>query len=141
MEVRKKAHEREKIRKQETKDAVRLIQELETAGTGEEAKDILQRYKDEGRLTDSMRKKARLYLKEQAMGIGPAEREFINLNDRDQAEIILDRLLDVDTGEEAQKLLEGYTDKGILTDNVRSEMRELIKERAKTGEASAGLRL
>ena len=126
-EAEKLRRDREKVYKQETEDAVELMKLLETAPT-QEILDKLIALKQAGRLSDGMKGKLRTYIKEQATGTTGLERSITGLKDEDQARFILDKIYSDLSTEELTSLLADYKRRGILTDNVKAEMKRLLKE-------------
>ena len=126
--VKKLQVEREKIRGEETEAAVEFVKKLPKFKTGEEAGEFIKGMKEEGNLTEGTRTKIKQYFKEQATGVGGMERSIIGLKDEDQARFVLDELKKIKTGEEAKELISRFKRQGILTDNVKEEMKKLVKE-------------
>ena len=127
-EVRKLQREREALRIKETQDAVDLFKLFNSSASTEEITNHLVKLKQEGRLTDAMKDKVRSYYEDQATGKGGLETSISNLKDEDQATFILDQIFSNRSTEELTSLLSQYKRQGILTENVKSEIKRLLKE-------------
>ena len=133
-EVRKLRGEEEKRRREETDIAVDLLKLIQSKASTDEVIAEFVRLKQEGKLTDSVREKVATYLKEQATGVGPLERSIAGLTDAQQAKFIWEKINSDISTDELVALLAEYKRKGLLTENVRSELRKLIGEEAGAGQ-------
>jgi len=130
-EVQKLTDERNQQRKKDTDSATEFIKSLKKDMNSEERMDFVKKMEDDGKLTEEARVKIRKYLKEQAQGTTSLDKRITGLNDKDQAQFVLDELKKATNGSEATKILIEFKSRGILTDNVRNEMRELLKNQVK----------
>ena len=134
-EAAKLRAERKDIIAEETKTAVDLLKLINSRASSDELSSELIRLKQEGKLTDNVKEKMKGYLTEQVKGQGPLERSIIGLNDEDQAKFILDKINSNISTDDLARLLQQYKQQGILTDNVKDKLKELLKSGYKPEES------
>lgn len=127
-EVEKLRGEAFKRQEEERKEAVKLLKLIQSNAPTDEVIAEFIKLRNAGKLTDSLKKKVKDYLKEQARGVGPLERSIVGLPDKEQAKFIMDKINSNLSTEELIKLLAEYQRQGILTPNVKDEMKNLLKE-------------
>ena len=134
-QVRKLRAEELERRERETKEAVNLLKLIQSNAPTGEVIARLTRLKQEGKLTDNVREKVATYLKEQATEVSPLERSIAGLTDAQQAKFIWEKVNSDISTDELIALLAEYKKKGLLTENVRAELRKLTQEEGGAGQS------
>jgi len=108
--------------------AVKILKMIRSKMPSDKIAKELAEMKKSGKLNEKVTKRLKAYLEEEGRGQGMLERGIIGLNDRQQAKFVLDKIFSKMSTEELARLLKTYKEQKILTDNVKKEMKTLLKE-------------
>jgi hypothetical protein len=120
--------ERAKTQLEETQLAYDIVKKMVTSKQGSDILPYIEQVKKSGKWNDRVNDKVKQYLTDFALDRGGMENAVINLKDSDQARFVYNQLKRLKTGPEAIQKINEFTKLGILTDNVKEELRLLIKQ-------------
>jgi len=119
--------ERAKTQLEETQLAYDIVKKMVTSKKGADILPYIEQIKKSGKWNDRVNDKVKQYLTDFTLDRG-MENAVINLKDSDQARFVYNQLKRLKTGPEAIQKINEFTKLGILTDNVKEELRLLIKQ-------------
>jgi hypothetical protein len=120
--------QRKKTQQEETQMAYDTVKKLLSSKKGSDIIPYMEQLKKNPKYNDRVKDKIVQYLEDFTLNRGGMENAIIRLSDADQARFVYNQLKRIKTGPEAIQKIAEFKRLGIITDNVREELKLLIKK-------------